>query len=109
MPDDRKTVWVCHVTPDHTVRLEDIPIEEWTLLEKQLGESWLTLIAAPLHSSESTLAVHHLCCRRVGVIPEEGMAAGKVLAMFELVDDDRPDYWSGGLPDPKAAEQTTVG
>ena len=109
MPDDRKNVWICKVTPDQQVRLEDIPIEEWTPLEKQLSESWLTMIAAPLRTSEMTLAVYHLCCRFIGATPESGMAAGKILAMFELVDDDRPDYWSNGLPDPKADELTTAG
>jgi hypothetical protein len=106
---DRKTVWVCKVTPDHIIRLEDIPMEEWTPLEKQLTESWITMIGAPLRNTEMVLAVYQLCCRTAGVTPESGMAAGKVLAMFELVDDDRPDYWSAGLPDPKADAQTTVG
>jgi hypothetical protein len=33
----------------------------------------------------------------------------ELLDSFELVDDDRPDRYSGGLPDPKAGELTTAG
>lgn len=109
MPDDRKTMWICKVTPDVTVRLEDIPIEEWAPLEKKIAESWLAMIAAPLRTSEMTIAVYQLCCRTAGVQPKSGLPAGRVLAMFELVDDDRPDYWLNGLPDPKADEQTIAG
>ena len=108
MPDDRKTVWTCKVNGSHTVRLEDIPARQLIDLETSLGTTWLMLVAAPLREVSHALAMYERCCALAGVEPEE-LTAGELLGRFELVDDDRPDSYSGGLPDPKAEDLTTAG
>lgn len=108
MPDERKTVWTCKVNASHTVRLEDIPARQLIDLESSLGTTWLMLVAAPLREVAWALAMYERCCALAGVEPGE-LSAGDLLARFELVEDDRPDSYSGGLPDPKAEDLTTVG
>jgi hypothetical protein len=110
MPDDRRTVWTCRVDETHTVRLEDIPIEQLDPLENECGESWYLMVNAPLVRKPRTLlAIYRMCCELAGVEPAELPTAGEITAMFDLVDDDRPTMYSGGLPDPKAEDRTTVG
>ena len=106
MPD--KTVWVCHVDPTHDVRVEDIPIEQFADVEKRFDTSWLSILASPLRTSELAVAMYHKCAAIAGVEPKP-LTAAQMLEVFELVDDDRPTMYAGGLPDPKAPESLTSG
>jgi hypothetical protein len=105
---DRKTSWVCKVDDQHTVRLEDIPARQLVDLETSLETSWLVLVGAPLQKVPMALAMYERCCALAGVEPRD-VTSGELVEMFELVDDDRPMSYSGGLPDPKADDRTTVG
>lgn len=112
MSDDdnpRRTVWVCKVTPERTVRLEDIPARQLSDVETRLGTSWLSLVVQPLASAASALAMYEKCCGVVGVEPRQDITVRDAVDLFELVDDDRPEMYVGGLPDPKAEELTTAG
>lgn len=114
MSDDnpRRTVWVCKVTPDRTVRLEDIPARQLADIETKFSTSWVRLVSRPFDfedpNVEQALAMYERCCSLAGVEPRE-LTAGELSRIFDLVDDDRPDYYIGGLPDPKAEEAVTAG
>jgi hypothetical protein len=103
----RKTVWTCQVSPDRTVRLEDIPARQLAELEASLDTNWLVLVGAPLGKSAVTLAMYERCCALAGVPPQE-LTAGELIKVFELVDDDRPDQFTEGEI-PKAEGPTTAG
>ena len=105
--DERRTVWTCKVG-SVTVRLEDIPARKLADLETQLSTSWLTLVGRPLVDVSSALAMYEKCCELAGV-PVEELTTRQLLDAFELVDDDRPDYYEAGLPSPKADAPTTAG
>ena len=104
----RRTVWTCKVTPDRAVRLEDIPARQLGDLETKLGVSWLDLVVRPLGESQYAIAMYERCCALAGVEPRD-LTVREMVDIFELVDDDRPDMYVGGLPDPKADEAATVG
>jgi hypothetical protein len=103
----RRTVWTCKIG-SRTVRLEDIPARQLGDLETRFGVSWLDLVGRPLVDSQHALAMYERCCALVGVEPQE-LTVRQLIDSFVLVDDDRPDAYSGGLPDPKAGELTTAG
>lgn len=105
--EERLTDWVCTVTDGKTVRLEDIPGTDWGPLEAETGDSWFQLAAAPLATSTRAMAVYRYCCRRVHEEPRD-LTGGELWDVFNRVEDDRPTMYDGGLPDPKAGEQTTV-
>ena len=104
----RRTVWTCQVAAGKTVRLEDIPARQLADLETRLGVSWLELVGRPLADSAHALAMYERCCALAAVEPRD-LTVRELLDAFELVDDDRPDLWIGGLPDPKAGDQATAG
>jgi hypothetical protein len=105
-PNRPRTVLVCKVSPNRTIRLEDIPAKDLSALEDQLGASWLYLVGAPMQDVDRALAMYRHCCQMAGVEPKE-LTAGELIAAFDTVVDDRPDAYTGGLPDPKADGQTT--
>jgi len=76
--------------------------------ETRFGVSWLELVGRPLGDSQHALAMYEKCCGLAGVDPAD-LTVRQLLDAFELVDDDRPDMYIGGLPDPKAAEPVTAG
>jgi hypothetical protein len=104
----RRTVWVCKVSPDKTVRLEDIPARQLGDLETRLKVSWLDLVVRPLGESQYAVAMYEKCCELAGVEPRD-LTVREIIDAFELVDDDRPEMYVGGLPDPKADEAVTSG
>ena len=106
--DPRRTVWVCKVTPERTVRLEDIPARQLGELESRFSVTWLDLVVRPLAESQYAIAMYEKCCALVGVEPRD-LTVRELVDIFELVDDDRPEMYVGGLPDPKADEAATVG
>jgi hypothetical protein len=110
MPEDRRTVWTCRVDASHTVRLEDIPIEQLDPLQQECEETWFSMVITPLARRPATiLALYRKCCEVAGVEPRPVVTAREAIEMFDLTDDDRPTMYSGGLPDPKAEDRTTVG
>jgi hypothetical protein len=104
----RRTVWTCKVADGKVVRLEDIPARQLGDLETRFGVSWLELVGRPLGDSQHALAMYEKCCGLVGTEPAD-LTVRQLLDSFELVDDDRPEMYVGGLPDPKAGELTTAG
>jgi len=104
----RRTVWTCKVRDDRVVRLEDIPARQLGDLETRFGVSWLELVGRPLGDSQHALAMYEKCCGLAGVDPAD-LTVRQLLDAFELVDDDRPEMYIGGLPDPKVAEPVTAG
>jgi hypothetical protein len=107
----RKTVWTCQVSPDRTVRLEDIPARQLAELEQKFSASWIRLVSQPFDvlnpNVEQALAMYEKCCAIAGVEPKD-LTAGQLSKIFELVDDDRPDQFTEGQI-PKAAESPTAG
>ena len=104
----RRTVWTCKVG-ERVVRLEDIPARQLGDLETKLGVSWLDLVVRPLATAGSAVAMYEKCCGLAGVEPRPDITVREAVDLFDLVDDDRPEMYIGGLPDPKAAEPTTAG
>ena len=109
LDNPRRSVWICKVTPDRTVRLEDIPAVQLGEVEQRLGVNWLELVTRPLMEARVSLAMYERCCALAGVEANPDLSVRAIVDAFDLVDDDRPDYYRGGLPDPKAAEVVTVG
>jgi hypothetical protein len=106
MPE--KNVWTCKVDAEHTVRLDDIPARQLADLETELGTNWLTLVGTPLVKVTYCIAMFERCCALAGV-PVRELTAGELMETFELVEDDRPVTYSGGLPDPKADDLKIAG
>ena len=108
----RRTVWTCKVSDSRTVRLEDIPARQLVDVCAELNVSWLVLVGLPVENTPEgivrTLAMYEKCCSIAGVEPKN-LTVRELLDAFELVDDDRPDLYVSGLPDPKADELTTAG
>jgi hypothetical protein len=103
----RKTVWTCQVSPDRTIRLEDIPARQLAELETRFSVSWLELVGRPLATSSHSLAMYEKCCALAGVEPKD-LTTRQLLDAFELVDDDRPDQFVEGQI-PKADATSTAG
>jgi hypothetical protein len=53
--------------------------------------------------------MYEKCCGVAGVEPRQDITVRDAVDLFELVDDDRPEMYVGGLPDPKAEEAATPG
>ena len=104
----RRTVWTCKVRDDRVVRLEDIPARQLGELEARFSVTWLDLVVRPLADSQHAIAMYEKCCALASVEPRE-LTVRELVDIFELVDDDRPEMYVGGLPDPKAAEAVTAG
>lgn len=104
----RRTAWVCKVSADHTVRLEDIPARQLTELETMLSVTWLDLVVRPLADSRGAIAMYEKCCFLSGVQPRE-LTVRELVDVYELVPDDLPETYTEGLPDPKADEAATAG
>ena len=114
MPDEqqdpqRQTVWVCKVDDTHTIRLEDIPAKDLIDLEQKFGGgNWLRFVVTPLYEVGVALAMYERSCALAGVEPRD-LTFKELVDRFELVSDDRPDSYSGGLPDPKVEDLTIAG
>lgn len=93
--------WACRVTPDTLVRLSDL---SWGAAE-EIGSSFTVFFIYPLRDPETARKGYEACCRHVGIEPEP-LTVGRMMRMWEQVEEDRPSMYIDGMPDPKAEDGT---
>jgi hypothetical protein len=96
--------WACN-TPEGQVRLADLTLEALAELEKKCGTEWHRIVARPRASAGNAIHIYSACCAQIGCEPET-LTARKLLDVFELVDEDMPDMFQGGIP--KAVDEAST-
>lgn len=97
--------WACN-TPEGQVRLADLTLDALADLEKQCGTEWWRIVSRPRHSAQNARHIYAACCDLAGCKPDT-VTARSLLDVFELVAEDMPDMYEGGIP--KAGEAPTSG
>lgn len=93
--------WACRVDPDTLVRLSDLP---WSAAES-VGPQFSVAFIYPLRDPETARKLYEACCAHAGV-EAQALNVGRMMRMWEQVDEDRPTMYVNGMPDPKAADET---
>lgn len=96
MSDAVNQEWACN-TPGGQVRLADLTLDALADLEKKCGSEWYRIVARPRSSAANAIHIYAACCAEAGCEPET-LTARKLVDVFELVDEDLPDMFEGGLP-----------
>lgn len=97
--------WACN-TPEGQVRLADLTLEALADLEKQCGQEWWRIVARPRASAQNAIHIYAACCASSGCEPAT-VTARTLLDVFEMVSDDLPDMYEGGIPKAEDAPLTT--
>ena len=96
-------------TPKGQVRLMDLPLDAFAAIEDETGQRWLDVIVAPGASAKGALVVYRIACEHIGATPEE-LTPAKLVGdppIFELVEDDLPEVYEGGIPKSEDDPETT--
>lgn len=96
-------------TPGGQVRLMDLPLDAFCRIEEETDKRWIDVIVAPAMSAKCALAVYRIACEHLDCEPEPltpSMLVGES-PIFEMVDDDLPDVFEGGIPKSEDAQATT--
>lgn len=88
--------WACN-TPGGQVRLADLTLEALAELEKKCGTEWHRIVARPRSSATNAIHIYAACCAAAGCEPDK-VTARRLLDVFELVDEDLPEMFEGGIP-----------
>lgn len=89
------------------VRLDDIGIDEVEDALAGTGVNWYDFERKPFEHAKALVAfVKHLA-EELGVEPPLPLTPPRLNEIVKLVDDDLPEYYESGLPDPKAGVPTT--
>lgn len=97
-------------TPSGQVRLDDIPIEVLEGIAKANGgDSWHDLAAAPGANAAAAVALLAHCYTLTGdePLPSEKVTPRLLLSALEIVPDDLPDTFEGGIPKAEPGDPTT--
>lgn len=96
-------------TPEGQVSLMDLPLEALDRIESATDQRWIEIIIAPASSAKVALAVYAEACAHVDAKPEQLTPARLVgdSPIFEMVDDDLPDAFEGGIPKSEDGRETT--
>jgi len=97
--------WACRVSPVTLVRLSDLP---WSAAE-EIGNSFSVAFIYPLRDPETARKIYEACCAHA-LVEVESLSVGRMMRMWEQVEEDRPTMYIDGMPAPKAeADQLTAG
>lgn len=97
--------WACN-TPEGQVRLADLTLDALADLEKKCGTEWWRIVSRPRGSAQNAIHIYASCCEAAKCEPAV-VTARTLLDVFELVAEDMPDMYVGGIP--KAGEAPTSG
>jgi len=78
----------------------DLPLEAFGRIEDETDQRWIDVIVAPAMSAKVAMVVYRIACEHVGAEPE-ALTPAKLIGdtpVFEMVDDDLPDTFEGGIP-----------
>lgn len=96
-------------TPKGQVRLMDLPLDRFAVIEAEAGQRWIDVIGAPASTAKGALAVYRVACEHVDAEPEV-LTPQRLVddpPIFELVDDDLPEVYEGGIPKSEGDPETT--
>jgi hypothetical protein len=94
--------WACTVAPGRQVRISELP---WSVAAS-IGPEWGEVFVRPLTAPEAAQVVYEACCKLAGVEPKE-LTIGEMVSIWNLIEDDRPTMFDGGMPVPKAESGST--
>jgi hypothetical protein len=90
-----------------TVRLDDVGIDEVESALEGTGVNWYDFERKPFESAKALVAFVKYLATDLGVDPPLPLTPAKLNGLVKLVDDDLPDTYTDGMPDPKVGDQTT--
>ncbi len=96
-------------TPKGQIRLMDLPLDKFATIEAETGQRWVEVIVAPAASAQGALTVYRIACEHAGAVPEE-LTPQRLIGdppIFEMVDDDLPEVYEGGVPKSEGDPETT--
>lgn len=105
MPDEDKE-WVCYVTPDRKFRICDLTVDDMVEIANLSDREWFNVYVAPLGDLKGAVAIYAKCCEKLGVEPHT-LTVGELVEMFRREEDDRPQTYTAGMPDPLADAPAT--
>lgn len=90
---------------DKTYRTDDLTLDETVAIEKECGCSWLDM--NPFRSANQCRAILRTFIAREVSVEEAtkrvgSMTVGETTGSMKVADDDLPNEFDGGVPDPKA-------
>jgi hypothetical protein len=101
-------------TPKGQVRLMDLPLEDLARIEAEAEVRYVEVLMAPASTAVVAQVVYRVACEHVDAVPEQltaqrliGDPAKNLPPVFELVDDDLPTVYEGGIPKSEDAPATT--
>ena len=86
-------------TPGGQVRLEDLPLDVLSTMERESEVQWVRLLMAPATTALSAMVVYRVACEHVGCEPEQ-LTSKSILGggVFEQVEDDLPTLYEESIP-----------
>lgn len=90
-----------------TVRLDDVGIDEVEEALTGTGVNWFDFERRPFDSAKALVAFVKYLAADLGVEAPLPLTPAKLNGLVKMVDDDLPDTYTDGMPDPKADEPTT--
>lgn len=96
-------------TPKGQVRLMDLPLDVFCRIEDETGLRYVDVLLGPASTAKTATVVYRIACERTESEPEE-LTPAMLIAdppVFQLVDDDLPEVYEGGLPKSAAGQGTT--
>lgn len=89
------------------VRMDDLGIDEVEGALEGTGINWYDFERRPYDSAKALVKFVTWLAADMGVDPPLPLTAKALDGVIKLVDDDLPEVYTDGLPDPKADDQTT--
>lgn len=87
----------------------DLPLDSFATIEEETGQRWVDVIVSPAASAKGALVVYRIACEHVGAVPEE-LTPQRLVSdppVFEMVEDDLPEVYEGGVPKSEDDPETT--
>lgn len=87
----------------------DLPLDKFALIEEETGQRWVDVIVSPASTAKGALVVYRIACEHIGATPEQLTPQAIVgdPPVFEMVEDDLPEVYEGGVPKSEAEPETT--
>lgn len=100
--------WTLVLPDGESVKLWDL---EWRLMARIAEEvlvPWETLLDRPLSGTgELASQLYAAVCESREQEPRADMTVREMIGVWEMIPDDKPTVFDGGLPAPKAGDPTT--
>lgn len=90
------------------VRLDDLGIDEVEGALNGTGVNWYDFERRPYDSAKALVAFVKYLADDLGVEAPMPLTPPKLNDLMKLVEDDVPEVYTDGMPDPKADDQVTA-